>query len=112
MEFIAPDYSQRNLEDMASEIGLSAKHIPILMMTYQEESVAILEALKAAIEARDYEAIRHNAHSIKGSSGNLKFNELYDMAKAMEFAGRDQDENFDYEAAFSAIEGGLKSISI
>ena len=111
MEFIAPDYSNLNFEEMAASIGLKPKHIPILVMSFTDESKTILEALKTAISEKNFSEIQHHAHSIKGSSGNLKFNELYEMAKAMEFAGKDQDASFPYDEAFEAIEKGVSTIS-
>jgi len=110
MTFSAPDYSNLNYEEMAGLIGLKPKHIPILVMSFTDESKTIMENLKTAIEKKDYPEIQHHAHSIKGSSGNLKFNELYEMAKSMEFAGKDQDASFPYEEAFTAIEAGINSI--
>jgi len=112
MTFDTPDYSNLNFEEKATAIGLKAKHIPVLIMSFTEESKSILVDLKKAMDEKNYEEIQHHAHSIKGSSGNLKFNELYEMAKSMEFAARDKDNSFNYEEAYSAIEGGINTISI
>lgn len=112
MAYETPDYSNLNFEEMASAIGLKPKHIPVLIMSFTEESKKILVELRKAIDEKNYEEIRHHAHSIKGSAGNLKFDELYEMAKSMEFAAKDQDDSFAYDEAFSAIEGGIDSINL
>lgn len=112
MAFETPNYSNINFEEMAAAIGLKPKHIPVLVMSFTEESKSILVELKKAMDEKNYEEIQHHAHSIKGSAGNLKFNEIYEMAKAMEFAGKDKDESFAYNKAYSAIEGGINSIAL
>ncbi|MCW9026807.1 MAG: Hpt domain-containing protein, partial [Thiovulaceae bacterium] len=100
MPIVKVDYSNLDHEDMASNIGLSSKHIPILIASYLEESEDGLAKLEESIKKRDYSRIKADAHFIKGSSGNLKFNELYEMSKELEFAGAEEDENFDYEGYF------------
>ena len=112
MQFIAPDYSNLNFDEMAAAIGLKVKHIPILIMSFTEESQTILEQLKEAIAAQNFNDIQHHAHSIKGSAGNLKFDEIYEMAKAMEFAAKESDASFTYNEAFDAISEGIATISL
>ena len=103
-----PDYSNLDYADMAKSIGLKEKHIPILIASFLEESMPILENLKAAIASSNYTDIRSFAHSIKGSSGNLHFNEVYEMSKEVEFAGNAADTAFDYNGYYEAI---LKAVS-
>lgn len=112
MAFVAPDYSNLNFEEMAASIGLKPKHIPVLVMSFTEESKTIMQELRKAIDEKNYPEIQHHAHSIKGSAGNLKFTELYDMAKEMEFAGKDANADFAYDEAYAAIEAGINSIAL
>ncbi|MDQ1338779.1 MAG: hypothetical protein QG617_1747 [Campylobacterota bacterium] len=112
MPILYADYSRVNHEDMALAIGLKSKHIPLLIANFIEESTLIMESLKDAIEARDYEKIRSRAHAIKGSAGNLKFNEVYEMAKEMELSGSKEENDFEYEAYFEAIKSAIGTISL
>ncbi|OHD96753.1 MAG: histidine kinase [Sulfurimonas sp. RIFCSPHIGHO2_12_FULL_36_9] len=112
MPILDADYSRVDYEDMAKAIGLKSKHIPILIANFIEESVSILDALEENIASRDYEKIRSSAHEIKGSAGNLKFNEVYDMAKEMEFSAAKQDMDFEYEDYFDAIKSAIGTISL
>lgn len=112
MPILDADYSRVNHEDMAKAIGLKPKHIPLLIANFIEESASIMESLKNAIEARDYEKIRSSAHAIKGSAGNLKFNEVYEMAREVEFAGAKGENDFAYEAYFEAIRDAIGTISL
>jgi len=103
------DYSDVNFDEMAKLIGLKPKHIPMLIGSFLEESVAILKDLEDAIGEKDFSAIRANAHSIKGSAGNLKFNEIYEMAKEMELSAAENAE-FDYISHFTAIKEAIATI--
>lgn len=50
-----------------------------------------LQALGAAVEARDAFALAAQAHSLKGSSGNLGLRGIATLAAALEQAGRRED---------------------
>lgn len=107
-----PDYSELNYEDMAKEIGLKSKHIPLLIASFLEESEPILEKLQTAIESSDYTTIRGAAHSLKGSAGNLRFNELYKMSREMEFAGAEANTSFEYGAYLEAMRKAVATIKV
>ena len=110
MSILNADYSNINQEEMAIAIGLKAKHIPMLIGSFLEESVSILDALKDSIDAKDYEQIKSNAHAIKGSAGNLRFDEVYEMAKEMELSASSKNEELDYGAYLEAIKGAISTI--
>jgi HPt (histidine-containing phosphotransfer) domain-containing protein len=107
-----PDYSKLDKETMAKEIGLKVKHIPTLLGSFLGESSQILGRLERAIAIKDYDAINQNAHSVKESAGNLRFNEIYEMAKAMELAAKESDSSFAYEETFTTIKKGIATICI
>ena len=110
MAILTADYANINHDEMAAAIGLKPKHIPMLVGSFLEESVAILDKLTSAISSRDYEAIKAQAHAIKGSAGNLRFNEVYEMAKEVEFAGTDSNADFDYDGYLAAIKSAVATI--
>lgn len=111
MPILAADYSNINHEKIALSIGLKPKHIPLLIASFLKESPFILDLLSESIAVRDYDKIRSNAHAIKGSAGNLRFNEVYEMAKEMELAGAEKKSSFEYEAYFEAIKSAIETIS-
>ena len=111
MPIINPDYTNINHDEMAKAIGLKVKHIPMLIASFLEESNPILEKLQAAIESKEYVAIRSAAHSIKGSAGNLRFNELAEMAKELEHAGDKSDTSFEYMLYLEAMKKAIKTIN-
>ena len=110
MPIITADYSNLNHEEMAANIGLKPKHIPMLIGSFLDGSASIMQALSDAIANKDYSTIKANAHSIKGSAGNLKFNEVYEMAKEVEFAGNDSNADFEYDTYFDAITKAIATI--
>lgn len=112
MPITNPDYSNLDYEAMAKSIGLKAKHMPMLIGSFVEESSSILLNLEAALSSKSYSDIKAQAHSIKGSAGNLQFNELYEMAKEMEHSAGSEDSSFAYEEYFTAIQKAINSIKI
>jgi len=110
MPLIQVDYSDLDHEDMANEIGVGFKHVPLLIASYLEETQSGLIKLDESISKRDYESIRSDAHFIKGSSGNLKFVEVYEMCKELELAASEENESFDYEGYFKAVKEAIATI--
>jgi len=110
MPILTPDYSNLNHEEMATAIGLKIKHIPVLVNSFLDETPPIIEALEKAIKDRDYTNIKTQAHSIKGSAGNLRFSEIYDMSKELELAASEVNEDFEYEAYLQAIKKAVATI--
>ena len=104
------NYSNLNYEEMAGLIGLKPKHMPMLIGSFLEESVSILSNLENAIKTQDFPTIKINAHSIKGSAGNLKFNEVYEMAKEMELSAGANNTELDYSAYLQAIISAVDTI--
>ena len=111
MPIVSADYSSINYKKMAESIGLNSKYIPILIMSFVDESNSVMDDFKEAINSNNYEKIRTNAHSIKGSAGNLRFNEIYEMAKEMEMSASLKREDFDYNEYLEGIKKIISTIS-
>ena len=110
MPILNPDYSNLNHEEMSAAIGLKVKHIPILVGSFLDESKTIMDSLEGAIDSSNYSDIKSFAHSIKGSAGNLKFNEIYEMARDIELSATESDSSFAYKEYFSAIKEAIATI--
>ena len=110
MAIVNADYSNLNPEEMAAAIGLKPKHMPMLIGSFLEESETILQSLADAIASNDFDAIKQHAHSIKGSAGNLKFTEVYDMVKEIELSGADANASFDYSGHLEAVKSAVATI--
>lgn len=107
-----PSYGHIDAEEMAAKIGLNVKHIPILVQSFVDESTQIIASLETAIVQKDYTEIGNTAHSIKGSAGNLKFDEMYELAKEIELTAKEAKEDYPYEAACVSLKNAILSIKI
>ena len=112
MAILSADYSSLNYDDMAKVIGLKPKHIPMLIASFMDESGPILQALTDSISSKDYVSIASGAHSIKGSAGNLRLNEIYEMTQEMEVSAKSNIQDFDYEGYLEAVKTILKTIQV
>jgi HPt (histidine-containing phosphotransfer) domain-containing protein len=75
-----------------------------MLIKFADSQAATLDALRAAVDARDFDAVARHAHSIAGASGNLGADDIRASAKALERAGRERAESLprllaDLEAA-------------
>ena len=111
MPIVRPDYSNINHDEKAQEIGLKVAYMPILIDSFVQESTKTLEDLQIAIQDMNLIAIKEYAHSLKGSAGNLRFNEIYEMSSEMELSASDANDDFDYEAYLGALKEAITTIS-
>ena len=72
------------LEKLAERLGLDVEDIRELIELYMETTTSDLAQLKGAIETKDAELAHAKAHSIKGASGNLGLDEMYELAKEID----------------------------
>lgn len=111
MPILHADYSSLNHEAKAEAIGIKPEYIPIIIKSFFQESIEILDKLQKSIESKEYESIRAYAHAIKGSAGNIDFKEIYEMAKEMEEAAAKSSEEFDYMLYCTAVKKAVLTIS-
>lgn len=76
------------LEKLAERLGLDVEDIRELFELYVETTTSDLAELKGAIEAKDAQLAHAKAHSIKGASGNLGLDEMYNPAKEIDDLAR------------------------
>ena len=76
------------VEKIAEKLGLDVEDIQELFELYVETTTSDLAELKGAIEAKDTQLAHAKAHSIKGASGNLGLDEMYELAKEIDDLAR------------------------
>ena len=76
------------LEKLAERLGLDVEDIQELLKLYVETTTSDLAELKGAIEAKNAQLAHIKAHSIKGASGNLGLDEMYNLAKEIDDSAR------------------------
>ena len=75
-----------NSSEALARLGGSHKLLSKIINVYLEDTENQLQSLKSAIDSDDREGIKHYAHTIKGSAGNLSALKLQDLAKSLEYA--------------------------
>jgi HPt (histidine-containing phosphotransfer) domain-containing protein len=101
-----------DITNIASILGIPEKHIPLLVNAFLDEATSIFEQLFTAIEQNDFENITLHAHSIKGSAANLRLEEISELAKSIEFAGKANDTTFDYKGSATQLKSLVDSIEL
>jgi len=76
------------LQKLAERLGLDLEDIRELLELYVETTTSDIAELKGAIEAKDAQLAHAKAHSIKGASGNLGLDEMYNLAKEIDDRAR------------------------
>ncbi len=112
MAILSGDYTNLNYEEMAAAIGLKPKHMPMLLASFVEEAGSAIEQVQNAITSNDFTALAAQAHAIKGSAGNLRLNELYEMTKDMELSAKANDTSFDYQGHLDAVKCLMDTITL
>jgi HPt (histidine-containing phosphotransfer) domain-containing protein len=69
---------------LAENLGLEEDEFTELFGLYKETTASDLKELKSAISVGDAKKAHEKAHSIKGASDSLGFDELYETAKAID----------------------------
>jgi len=106
------DYSEIDFEELASGIGIGAKHIPLLLGSFVEESTQMMEELFTVVKEKDYEKIATLSHSIKGSASNLQLKELAQIAKEMELSAKAHESEYNYEETLTTLQKSIKSFRV
>lgn len=76
------------LSKLAENLGLEQEEFNEIFEIYMESTTNDLGELIAAINSGDAEKAHEKAHSIKGASGNLGLDELFELAKQIDDQAR------------------------
>ncbi|MDZ7696868.1 MAG: Hpt domain-containing protein [Deltaproteobacteria bacterium] len=77
-----------------------------LLYEFIHDMPAQLTTLRADIEKRDLEALRQDAHRLKGSSRTITANAMADVAYALEMMGKNDDLS-GAESALKRLKGEM-----
>jgi HPt (histidine-containing phosphotransfer) domain-containing protein len=78
-----------NLKELALELGMEQDEMRELLVIFIESSESDLVKLKQALIEGDAKQVADAAHSIKGSSANLGFMDIFSVAKNLEQKARE-----------------------
>jgi len=73
-----------NLDSLADRLSLDVEDIREMLELYVETTTSDLAELKGAIEAKNAPLAHTKAHSIKGGSGNLGLDKMFELSKEID----------------------------
>ena len=79
-----------NFNEMAENIGLDEQDFREMAELFVSVGETDLEKLRDAWANRNCQGVVMSAHSLKGASANLGFNDIYEIAKRVEADARAQ----------------------
>jgi len=85
----APILDQSVIDELRASVGGDDAFIADLVATYLAEGPGHLDAIAAGVAAGDAGAVVRPAHTLKSSSASLGAMRLSQLAREIEFAGRD-----------------------
>ncbi len=77
-----------DIKELAENLELDLEEFNEIFEIYMETTSSDLQELKAALRDGDAERAHEKSHSIKGSSGNMGLDELYEIAKQIDDCAR------------------------
>ena len=99
-----------NLKELAKKLELEEKELIELIDLFLKTSSSELTELQSALQKKDFQVAERMAHSIKGAAGSLGFADIYDEAKKMEVASR-ENRLVDIHEGFGIIKEKLDLIA-
>jgi two-component system sensor histidine kinase/response regulator len=96
-----------DLADMRRRLGDDDELIADLLGLFLEDCTVRMQALEAAVQAKQLDAVRRGAHQLKGSAGNLAARGVIEASSALESMATDGDAaGLDAQFARLAFEVG------
>ena len=93
---IKKDSKMIDRDQIAAQLGFQRSDIDMLLTVFSKNAKASLDEMQSMILEGDIQGIRNTAHAIKGSAGNLKLEDIYQLTMRIEMAAIDS-ENIDYQ---------------
>ncbi len=91
-----------NFKEQGEALGLEEDEFLELVELFIETGNSDLNKLQSAFSEKDIQSVVETAHSIKGSSGNLGFMDIYETARGIEANARNN--------SMEGADGALRSI--
>ena len=101
-----------DIEKLKKELMLNEEELTLLLTLFIAKMNKTLPELSEAIEKNDYKNIALKAHSIKGSSGNFRIEELLRLSTEMAKMAKNENTIYDYQGTFEKLKKKIESIKI
>jgi len=100
-----------DLQGLKEELLLEDDEVLLLLRTFVKKMKKSLPILAKAIKDKKYNKISLEAHSIKGSASNFRFEKLESLSSQIEESARKEEKDFDYKQALEAIQKIVENMS-
>jgi HPt (histidine-containing phosphotransfer) domain-containing protein len=110
--FIREDNKMRygiDLEKKADELEFDIEEVEMLLSLFYNSSKKSLFLLKEAVGESDFDKIALYSHAIKGSSGNLMLNDIYNLSKEIEQSAKSKLD-IDYMSKYMELSSMVNEI--
>ena len=98
-----------DFDRIAEDLGFEQEELTMLVGLFLESSKEEIEKMKAALDRYDLETIYKSAHTIKGSSGNLYLQDIFEISKFIELNAR-KGSSIDYKSKIKELESLINAI--
>ncbi len=78
-----------NFENIADNLGLDKEDLDELLELFTTTSFSDIEKVNLGLKENNAQQVSQAAHSIKGASGNLGFEEIASLSKDIEMAAKE-----------------------
>ena len=99
-----------DFKDLASKLGIDEEDFIELIELFVTTSLADLDKIKQGFKSGNCEDAAAAAHSIKGASGNLGFDDIFNLAKDMEMQAK-QGSLDNFESYINELENKVNALS-
>ena len=91
-----------DMDQLAQKMDMEKEDAALLLEMFMQSANENMHRLYQAIQSGDFDTIRNEAHSIKGSAANLTLEEIYEVAKEIESAASFKKE-VDYRTLYNRL---------
>jgi CheY-like chemotaxis protein len=90
----SPTLEGMDIEKTVRRLGMPFETLRPLLFRFADGQRQTVAELRSAVSAGDHEAARKHAHALAGAAGNLGAEELFQAARALELAAKDNVQNW------------------
>jgi CheY-like chemotaxis protein len=101
-----------NYTTLCQELMLEKDEVLMLVKLFIKKMKKQIPELDKAIDMKDYKKIAIISHSIKGSSGNFRMENLQEITSKMEEMAKNKDSSFDYIEQFKKLKNIVSEVYI
>ena len=91
-----------DVSTLAKTLDFDEDDVEMLLNLFMKNAISSLEKMKIAVDNSDFDELHSTAHSIKGASGNLRLEPIYELSQEIDKLARDKKE-VDYKSMYDKL---------